>query len=206
MNVTPNNAWPGSFPVIDDGDVCGNAEHLATAQSLADAVTYLKTRVVGARPSYEYILPLVNLGLSADWVFTGGRWLSNGVGADQPFWLPIGPLPRNQGDAPLYLKEVMVVLAGATGHGGQPGTMPKLRIWKLQDGSTTQIGSTTTDAWTDAATYEAPHSLFVPLSHAIELFPASGGALFAKIDCESGANSMVGLQLLGAKAVVSETP
>lgn len=65
MNVNEADEFTASVPVIDDGDTCGNQEHLATAQALANRTKYLKGR---ADPVYDLMTGAktsVSVGLDA---------------------------------------------------------------------------------------------------------------------------------------------
>lgn len=50
MNIEEESDFTSVVPVIDDGDTCGNFEHLQTAQALANRTKYLRDRV---DPMYE---------------------------------------------------------------------------------------------------------------------------------------------------------
>lgn len=50
MNLEIQDSFDAAVPVIDDGDVCGNFEHKATAQALANRTEHTKNR---AQPVYD---------------------------------------------------------------------------------------------------------------------------------------------------------
>ncbi len=202
-----------SDPIIIGGDglsVTGALTGLNTATFGGTSMTSIKAAIPSIRSSYEYILPMMAQTIGADWAASSGSYSATAVSGGSParfLTIPIGPLPRHQADAAMYLKEVMIVVQGGAGHGGVlPNTMPKLSLWRvIYSGGSTQVGSTSTDSSASAAAYEGEHSIFCSVSHQIELF-MPGGALYFILENEFGGSAQVGLRIIGAKAVVSATP
>ncbi len=213
IDGTAGGTYAPTDPIIIGGDgisVTGALTGLNTATFGGTSMTSIKAAIPSIRSTYEYILPMMAHTIGADWTASSGSYSATAVSGGSParfLTIPIGPLPRHQADAAMYLKEVMIVVQGGAGHGGVlPNTMPKLSLWRvIYSGGSTQVGSTSTDSSASAAAYEGEHSIFCSVSHQIELF-MPGGALYLILENEFGGSAQVGLRIIGAKAVVSATP
>lgn len=210
-NITVTSQWPASFVVIDDGDLCSNAEHLATAQKFADALTWLREGIPGKAVTLTIELTMHALANISDrWTAQGaGYWAQTNITSGGPLVFRL-PLPSFG-----VLQSVTSVLDGSisASHGSLPASMPTLVIQKTTHtiGSggagagvtTAQLGSTATDGSLTVAAYELPHELAVG-SLAETINPAA--IYVAQVTGESGANSVASaLGLLRLKCVVTAT-
>jgi hypothetical protein len=195
VNITGIDQWDANVGVIDDGDVCGNAEHLATAQSLANRTTHLRTGVPGKATTYRLAIPFVANGNSANkWANDPGNStyvqidvLSQG---DLTFhiWLP----PTGK------LTEVRAVLYSETTHVGLPANMPKLDVYRVAytlgvAGKTETLIGSTTDPSATVADYEKTHEIAV---NGLNETLGAGKVYHARLKGESGANALVNLLTL----------
>ena len=102
------------------------------------------------------------------------------------------------------LTQLSVRFQGGAGHsafpGGKPSNMPRLQIFKQAGGVDTQIGTTTTDASSTAAAFEAAHSLVVNLTETIDQTQFN---YYAVLTSESGTNELVGDTFLDAFTVTT---
>jgi hypothetical protein len=185
----------------------GSANNDARLTVAEPKITDLIARTPGARPTFEYILPMFGdptIGVNPNtWVLDGSGWAA-ASNSQSAVWIPMGPFPRSQGDAALYLKEVMVVVKGGAGHIALPTVKAKLEVRVMRSSGGALLASAN-DGSANVAAYEVEHSIFCALSHEIQLFDP-GGSLWLVMWNENAANSLAGLTLYAAKAVVSETP
>lgn len=135
MDITPVDAWPSAFPVIDDGDICSNAEHLATAQAHADAALYLKNKlavVQGLTPGIasSYRLPVQIQSVDATgWAKTGAHLLQTDVSVQRSFVLNLAIPPHLAG---AEISEFHVIVDGNEGgaaKGSLPTSMPDVELF-----------------------------------------------------------------------------
>lgn len=125
---------------------------------------------------------------------TGEELLTKNVSTDDIYFF-LDELPHGHA-----LREVHVLVAPSSGHGGQPANLPELRVYRndLILGQTL-LGSAT-HTWADIATYEAGFSLSVtglndPIDRAVSVY-------VCRLILESGVNSQAGLAFSQCRAGV----
>ena len=90
------------------------------------------------------------------------------------------------------LEGFSVSYKGAAGHGGLPGTMPKIRLVQRNVDSTLEsTAATATDASASTVALEAPH-LISSASFSLTIDTRSGYTYWWKLEPEAGANSLIG--------------
>lgn len=97
------------------------------------------------------------------------------------------------------LRAVRIWLKGATGHGGVPSVKPVVTVYKLEmDGTSTTLG-TATDPSSNVAGYEAVHTIDVSFAADTAIDESNGARYIVKVDGESGADKLAGIQILGGR-------
>lgn len=187
--------------VVSNGDPAAQEAWRDADEPLADRTYFLRRRVAGAEMGDEVECDLPAAATSA-WVF-GGAGSALALNQDSAATASLVfiklPLPKR-----CVLKSVHAVLAGATGHGGLPGAMPKIDLFRQDVGSTGSPVSlgTDTDGSAGVAGYETPHTLEITgLSEAVE--HDSGSSYYVRVTGEAGANAVAGLAVLRLYAIVN---
>lgn len=207
LNITDVDAFT-TVQHIADGDALDGTNHATEMQTVANRTRFLLNRVHGAQTDDPIRFPFIVMPLA-----TGagalGKWgfMASGsanaicqadVGAAYPIYLELTH-PKE-----VTLTELSVTVCGASGHGALPGTMPMLKLYRQDPGSSG--APTLVDSQVDTAAstgaYEVPHS--ITLSGLSETLTHDGGSKFyVELDGEGGANSAVGLQLLNLRGLIS---
>lgn len=101
--------------------------------------------------------------LSGNWsLYTNDAWRNTASGG--VLWVNLNRIPNYAAFASITMR-----WKGAAGHAGQPGTMPKMELFKIdKDSARTSMGSVL-DTWTNAAAYETAHDITLTLTDTIDL-------------------------------------
>lgn len=95
------------------------------------------------------------------------------------------------------LASVVTLIHPGSGHsafpGGAPANMPTLQVFKTQAGTSTQIGTTTTDASATAGAFQSAHILTVSLSEVVD---RTLKRYYAVLTSELGTNALPGTVLI----------
>ena len=119
--------------------------------------------------------------------FTSGDYFTSTSTTTSTLSLPLVGLPNGA-----TLQTVTVKFKGQPAHGGAPGTMPTLKVYRraIAAGSFTQLGSTTTDTYGSAGAYETTHDISVAsIAHTIDRTANTYQLVFT---FEGGVNSVAG--------------
>ncbi len=209
MLIPGSATWPADIPVIDDGDVCSNAEHAATAQANANRAKSLATLIGFDGTVRSLPIPLAPV-YNASTRFTQGLtpcidWNQTSVadGGTLRFLVPTLPVGSK--------------ILGASAYWGNQnttnvaiGTMPRLQLQKrvntvgvafvnaVGNGTELTVG-TATDATAVLATYKLIHLISIT-GLAVVIGEHDEYALDFR--GETGANSTTGGTLIGLRLQV----
>lgn len=203
LNVTPADDITAQLKSLADGDALDATNFLALAQPIANRIEALIKRLGGAAVGDIVPVPLNPLTTDiTQWQFAFG----------------VVPLAVNQASVVsaygIYfelpqpklgvLKDLTVRIAGASGHVGLPGTMPTLKLYRQDGGSTgapVQVGATITDTSATTGAYELVHPLTITgLTEAMS--GDSGNRYYILVTGEAGANSVAGLAITDIVATI----
>jgi hypothetical protein len=205
--ITPSGLAPTQYISPVDGEFVDGASILGVAQPIVNQVDRLTKKTVGARQYFEMLVgtpsPVRNYLFLFD---TAKGWVQSSVAGAGDIWFPLGPLPRNQSDAPLYLIQADIKIRPVS-RASLPATMPR---FSLKYVGPSGIGDLTGDVYTDtspdASTYITTHDIVGLLSTSWALDWEPSPAIFLKFEGETGANSVIDMKVLGIKLTLSETP
>ena len=187
MNVTELDEFTTNVPVIDDGDTCGNVEHLATAQALANRTKHLRKGIQGLAISLTKRIPLAAMGQEFARFATVTSSVAN-------YWLQTDVTDQGRIRFPIphsvlgKINKVTAHVAGGS-HGALPATLPRLRVvWTditLTTGAPTNLADVV-DPSPSQATYDAKH--IIQTGNLAETI-LSTRDYYVEIRGEAGANS-----------------
>jgi hypothetical protein len=209
MLLTGADSWGSTTPVIDDGDLCRNAEHSATAQDLLNKITYLANTLPGVGDTVIQEVELsagVQLGTDTHWWWgnngnatgsSGGlSWVQTNVGGARALAFSIRVPPR--GTIKAFRARLRGNVGSGTFHSALPATMPVLQLLRSPaNGSAFAIVDTITDASANVAAYDGAHNLEKTLSspHTI----VAGDTYYLRLLGETGSDSLASaLAIFGA--------
>lgn len=205
LNITDVDAF-STVQHIADGDALNGTNHAAEMQTVANRTKFLAARVMATVANDPIMFPILAMlpdpTATNGWAFgsAGTALALNQYGAASPYAVFLEIQAPKFG----FLQDIGVTLAGATGHGGMPGTMPKITLYRQDPGSVgapTTVG-TATDSTAGVPAYELAHS--VTITGINESLEHDGGSRFyLKLEGESGANAISGLALLSIFGHVS---
>jgi hypothetical protein len=209
IELVPSGVAPTQYIAPDDGDFVDGASVQQTAQPLVDQVARLTQKTAGARTLFETLQGMPSPTSAFRFLFGSNGWVQSNVAQAGEIWFPLGPFPRNQTDAPLYLAEVTLNLL-SPGHSSLPAVMPQFSLWGFNAGGgfLAPIDGPWVDASASTSAYNNEHQINGVLASplALDFLGSGSGALLIKVEGETGANSLAGLTLLSIKTSVQETP
>jgi hypothetical protein len=132
--------------------------------------------------------------------FTSGDYFTSTSTTTSTVTLPLVGLPNGA-----TLNTVTAKFKGNPAHGGAPGTMPTLKVYRraITAGTFTQLGSTTTDTYGSAGAFETTHDISVAsIAHTIDRTANTYQLVFT---FEGGANAVSGASLFAISATCSVT-
>lgn len=209
-NITPVSAWttpltgPANGDPVDGGT--GGAP-FDMGQKLANRIEFLKDHVVAAADE-SIRIPFIAMNLvdgttvTAGWGFAqaGSAYAINQVSAAAAYILFVELLQPKS----CTLTSITATLAGASGHGGLPATMPKVTLMRQDTGSLSAPTSvaTATDTSGSVGVYEAIHTVSLTGLSEVLAFD-SGSRYYLKIEGEASTNAIAGLALLNLEGEVT---
>jgi hypothetical protein len=200
------DSFPGTVAVLDDGDPPDAATWAPALEGLADRTIFLRNRLLGTEAGDEVPISMIagpGSTVNFTWDSPDMQWRQDSVASAGVLWFDMSTVLPKSG----VLTQLELFFAGAPGHaafpGGAPATMPKLSLWRKHAqtaGAATSLG-TATDASATEAIYEGVHGLSITgLTEAIS--HSSDNRYYLTFEGETGANSIVGLILLGMYCLV----
>lgn len=179
-------------------------------QGLAAWIKYTMQRVPGVALNDQTFTwpPIPIAGGNATWGMadlSSVPSVQQAVADTNRLYLSLPSLPRWG-----YLKAVSITFQPNNGHAGLPGTKPRLSVGRILVDTITQARSYTEqaaadDASADVTAYELTHHIILSgFSVPLASTPYMNWQL--KFTGEAGANSGIGLKVLGVTATVSGTP
>jgi hypothetical protein len=205
---------PTAYVAPDNGDFVDGASVQQTIQPAVDAISWLKAKTPGARNAFgagfEMLQPMPTA------VFAGSHFTfdpangwcqttTGGVFGGAFFYIPLGPFPRNQTDAPLYISEVTVRVK-PVGHASLPGSMPGFYLYTSSPIGMLNLGSIALDTSPNVGAYNVAHDINNVLASGFSLDWDPSPTIYVAIFGEYAANAVTGLQVIGVKATLRETP
>ena len=122
--LVPVSTYPASLLVAADGDAVSQATQTAVLQPYADAITYLRDRVI---PTAGLTIPAIlhepaSNGGPGSFVWGGTGWQETAGAGDIAVW-PVAIMPTRTGAAVTWtLTRVFLYTINLTGHGGADPT------------------------------------------------------------------------------------
>jgi len=210
--LTPSGSQPSQFVAPADGDFVDGASVQQTAQPIIDATDRCRVYTPGARPLFE-TLHCIPTTVFAGSHFTfdvadGWKQTTTGGTFSGSYWYcPLGPFPRDQSNARLYLTEINWLIKPAGSHAGLPQYMPGFRMFHTNSAGLINPGSEVfiDDSGTLGA-YESVHQITGVLATPLALDYPGAAAIYLAAFGEYGTNALTGLRILGAKTVVTADP
>lgn len=198
-----NHTDVDQFPTVvktSNGDPADQTAWRSADEPLADRTHFLRVRTYGAQVDdfvQARFVPFLNdTDIWTQQVSPFG-WTQSSVAAGYALYFEVD-VPKN-----CKITSCVVKLFGQ-GHAALPATMPRLRLFSQDTGSTgapTTVGDQSDTTATFAA-FDLMHEIVI--SGLTEVVSHDGGArYYIRIDGETGANSAVGLTVTDAYIVVS---
>lgn len=199
QNITDVNTWTTPLVDLADGDLIDGAAFLAAQQGVGNRTEYLRKKVFASEAGENINVPLTPMPQSTvrwEWNShaSGGWGLQQNSAASAYICALELPQPKVA-----TLTDIIITLAGQTGHAGDPPatTMPRVQLYRQSRTSTaapTLVG-TVTDATATSAAYEVAHSISITgLSEA--LLHDGGNRFYLELRGETGGNAIGGLTIL----------
>ena len=189
--------------VLKAPDAVGGGTYAPSAPIIVNGsgALQLGSRLAYTSRSVTRILPIL-LGEydNTRAAFTSGDYFTSTSTTTSTVTLPLVGLPNGA-----TLNTVAVKFKGNPAHGGAPGTMPTLKVYRraITAGTFTQLGSTTTDTYGSAGAFETTHDISVAsIAHTIDRTANTYQLVFT---FEGGANAVSGASLFAISATCSVT-
>lgn len=201
QNITDVDAFTDPGVAIADGDALNGTNFLTMMQWVANRTRWIKNRMLGVTAGDVLAIPLnIGYNLSARFSRTAAPMQVRQTDTTSAGAVSFEITPP----CSCQLNSVTVIIKPAGAHGGLPGTMPTLSVWRWDPTTetNTQLGSTTTDTSASVGVYEGAHTLTVSgLTETIDT--ETGTRFYALFTGESGANAVNNLNVNQCRATVS---
>lgn len=200
--LTESTTYDATVTVPDDADTANAGSVNVAFQAIANRTKQLRSKIPASAGGNQQLT--MAAAKATNWAFDAGdvagqtdhTWYQSSVASADLLEFQLQHIPGAK------FTQIVVTLKGKAGHGGLPGTMPKIQLFKTDRAAHTsaQVGSDQSDTSANVAAYEAVHTVTLTVS---EQTMSETAVYYLKITGEDGANEMAGLEYAGGHIVVS---